>query len=72
LLCQLLPLLLRVPVTWSPEDWTVTFVTLPLGAVTVMPSDGLTPWLPFDGVIFSAAASAAALAEADAAACALD
>jgi hypothetical protein len=39
-----------------------------------MPSEGLTPWLPFAGVIFSSAASIAAralAAAADADACAL-
>ena len=36
-----------------------------------MPAAGSTSWLPFDGVIFSSAASIAARALADAAACAL-
>ena len=49
----------------------MTLVTLPLRAVTLMPAEGSTPWLPFDGVIFRSAASAAARALADAAACAL-
>jgi hypothetical protein len=50
----------------------VTFVTLPVVAVTLMPPEGLTPWLPFAGVIFSSAASIAARALAAAAAAAAD
>src|SRR5207248_4033748 len=71
-LCQLAPPPLRLPVTGSPEVLTVTFVTLPLSAVTVMPSEGSTAWLPVAGVIFRYLASAAAWAEADAEAWALD
>ena len=71
MLCQVLPPSLRVPETGSPVVWTVTLVTLPLRAATLMPAAGSTSWLPFDGVIFSSAASIAARALADAAACAL-
>jgi len=51
----------------------VTLVTLPWAAVTLMPCEGSALWLPFDGVIFSSAASfaARAAAAADAADCAL-
>ena len=50
----------------------MTLVTLPATAVTLMPAEGSTPWLPFAGVIFRSAASAAARARADAEAAALD
>ena len=71
-LCQLAPPPLRVPVTLSPEVLTVTFVTLPLTAVTVMPAEGSMFLPPVAGVIFRSLASAAACAEADAEACARD
>ena len=50
----------------------MTFVTLPLTAVTVIPAAGSTLWLPSAGVIFRSFASAAACALADAEAWALD
>src|SRR5882724_10294815 len=71
-LCQLAPPPLRLPVTGSPEVLTVTLVTLPLTAVTVMPAEGSTSLPPVAGVIFRSLASAAAWAEADAAAWARD
>ena len=61
-----MPPSLRLPDTASPEVRTVTLVTLPATAVTLMPAEGSTPWLPFAGVIFRSAASAAACALADA------
>jgi hypothetical protein len=74
-LCQVLPSELSVPDTAPPPGAaTVTLVTLPLVAVTVIPAEGLTPWLPVAGVIFSSEASSAACAlaaaEAEAAAAA--
>ena len=60
-----------VPETGSPEVLTVTLVTLPWVAVTVMWDEGSTPRLPFAGVIFSSAATWAACARADAEADAL-
>ena len=68
-LCQVWPSALRVPVTGSPDVLTVTLVTLPLVAVTVIPSAGLASWLPLAGVIFRSAASAAAFTLAEAAGC---
>ena len=71
MLCQLLASAARLPDTESPEVRTVTLVTLPATAVTVMPSEGLAPWLPSAGVICRSLASAAACALADAEAWAL-
>ena len=62
MLCQLLASAARLPDTESPEVRTVTSVSLPATAVTVMPSEGLAPWLPFAGVICRSLASAAACA----------
>ena len=45
---------------------TVTLVTLPWVAVTVMPAAGSASLLPFAGVIFRSAASRAAFTEAEA------
>jgi hypothetical protein len=39
------------PVTWSPPVLTVTLVSLPLAAVTVMPLPGVTLPVPFAGEI---------------------
>jgi hypothetical protein len=47
-----------------PGAATMTLVTLPLVAVTVIPAEGLTPRLPLAGVIVSSEASSAACAEA--------
>ena len=68
---QVLPSAARLPDTASPEVRTVTLVTLPATAVTMMGSEGLAPWLPSAGVIRRSLASAAACADADAEAWAL-
>ena len=67
MLCQTRPPSPKVPDTAAPPGAaTVTLVTLPLVAVTVIPAEGLTPRLPLAGVIFSSEASSAACAEAEA------
>jgi hypothetical protein len=64
-LCQTRPPSRSVPETVPPPGAaTVTLVTLPLVAVTVIPAEGLAPRLPLAGVIFSSEASSAACAEA--------
>src|ERR1700749_1837922 len=70
-LCQLLPSPASLPDTVSPEVCTVTFVSVPATAVTVMRSDGLASWLPSTGGIVRSLARAAACAWADAEAWAL-
>src|SRR6516165_6731441 len=65
-LCQLLLSPARLPDTASPEVRTVTLVSVPATAVTVMPSAGMASWLPSAGVIVTSLASAAACAWADA------
>ena len=64
--CQVRPASVTVPATGSPEAVTVTFVTRPAVAVTVMPREGLTPWLPLAGVIFSSVPGGVACAVAEA------
>ena len=50
----------------AASEVTVTLVTLPWVAVTVMPAAGSASRLPFDGVIFRSAAACAAFADAEA------
>ena len=68
MLCQVLPSALSVPETVLAPGaaGTVTLVTLPWVAVTVIPAEGLTARLPLAGVIFSSEAISAACADADA------
>jgi hypothetical protein len=64
-LCQTRPPSRKAPETVAPPGAaTVTLVTLPLVAVTVIPAEGLTPRLPLAGAILSSEASSAACAEA--------
>ena len=51
MLCQAVPAAFIEPVTSSPPVVTVTLLSLPLAAVTVMPLLGVAPLLPLAGVI---------------------
>src|SRR6266516_139398 len=70
LLRHTVPSWLNVPEAWVPDVWTVTLVSLPRAAVTVIPAPGLTSLLPLAGVMVTCAAgmTGAALAFCDLAA----
>src|SRR5215469_534668 len=54
---------LRPPATGSPEVRTLTWVSVPLATVTVMPADGSASLAPLPGVIVTRGAFAAVLPE---------
>ena len=63
MLCHCVPALFIVPATGTPPDSADTWPSLPLAAVTVMPSPGWAALSPLAGVMLSHE-SAAARAEA--------
>ena len=59
MLCHCVPALFIVPATGTPPDSAVTWPSLPLAAVTVMPWPGRAALSPLAGVILSQESAAA-------------